>query len=490
MGDDDKPFACTATGCGMRFANEDHLTVHRKKHEMSLNLSAAASVKSSALFMGTFCDSDQTPTPTRFIRSCEEVGLFQDLQTVNPFEEQFRKAVEAARSTVVVSTASAPHQSEPTHSNADSDVLNTPAVLVSDLVDSTTSNPVVATEKVAVITKQEPSSTTTDSEDEIIIHSSHSGISSATEVTSTASTVTATPQVISMVLPTQSTPTVPCTQTTPVIASATTVVQLLLKLPDGRSIPVQLPAVPVISAPPPTVTVSQPTMATTNVTSLAKMKLKQALTQNHQSSTNNNSMRVVTEAVTMVTAQRHRAEATLSPDGRPAQLISKRRRTSEEDPDEKRRRFLERNRAAATRCRIKRKQWITQLEKKADELATTNQQLQNRNAAVSCLQSEVAALRNEVAQLKTMLLAHKDCPVTLQQRGIGQTDGCTQNTMTMDEVAAVQISSAEAIASSALTHMAHGTTSGLSPFPVDIIIETDPADLNHVHENSNNEVDK
>lgn len=39
--------------------------------------------------------ADQTPTPTRFIRNCEEVGLFQDLQNVNPFEETFRRAVEA-----------------------------------------------------------------------------------------------------------------------------------------------------------------------------------------------------------------------------------------------------------------------------------------------------------------------------------------------------------------------------------------------------------
>lgn len=38
---------------------------------------------------------DQTPTPTRFIRNCEEVGLFQDLQNVNPFEETFRRAVES-----------------------------------------------------------------------------------------------------------------------------------------------------------------------------------------------------------------------------------------------------------------------------------------------------------------------------------------------------------------------------------------------------------
>lgn len=30
--------------------------------------------------------ADETPTPTRFIRNCEEVGLFQDLQNVNPFD--------------------------------------------------------------------------------------------------------------------------------------------------------------------------------------------------------------------------------------------------------------------------------------------------------------------------------------------------------------------------------------------------------------------
>lgn len=40
--------------------------------------------------------ADQTPTPTRFIRNCEEVGLFQDLQnvTVNPFDEGFKRAME------------------------------------------------------------------------------------------------------------------------------------------------------------------------------------------------------------------------------------------------------------------------------------------------------------------------------------------------------------------------------------------------------------
>lgn len=55
---------------------------------------------------------------------------------------------------------------------------------------------------------------------------------------------------------------------------------------------------------------------------------------------------------------------------------NRRRRTTEQDPDERRQKFLERNRAAATRCRQKRKLWVSSLEKKAEELTHTNLQLQ------------------------------------------------------------------------------------------------------------------
>uniref|UniRef100_F7BT04 cAMP responsive element binding protein 5 n=1 Tax=Equus caballus TaxID=9796 RepID=F7BT04_HORSE len=84
----------------------------------------------------------------------------------------------------------------------------------------------------------------------------------------------------------------------------------------------------------------------------------------------------------------------------------RRRRVVDEDPDERRRKFLERNRAAATRCRQKRKVWVMSLEKKAEELTQTNMQLQN----------EVSMLKNEVAQLKQLLLTHKDCPITAMQK--------------------------------------------------------------------------
>jgi cyclic AMP-responsive element-binding protein 5 len=64
------------------------------------------------------------------------------------------------------------------------------------------------------------------------------------------------------------------------------------------------------------------------------------------------------------------------------------------------------DRAAATRCREKRKQWIVGLEKKAEDVSAQNAQLQQ----------EVLFLKNEVAQLKSLLLAHKDCPVTVAQQ--------------------------------------------------------------------------
>ncbi|XP_061390285.1 cyclic AMP-dependent transcription factor ATF-2 [Musca vetustissima] len=51
---------------------------------MLLNLS-----QKSSIFV-----ADQTPTPTRLIKNCEEVGLFDDLRNVNPFEETFRRACE------------------------------------------------------------------------------------------------------------------------------------------------------------------------------------------------------------------------------------------------------------------------------------------------------------------------------------------------------------------------------------------------------------
>lgn len=60
------------------------------------SLSTPAPLSKGSLSAGVIGFPDETPTPTRFIRNCEEVGLFQDLQNVNPFDEDFRKAASSA----------------------------------------------------------------------------------------------------------------------------------------------------------------------------------------------------------------------------------------------------------------------------------------------------------------------------------------------------------------------------------------------------------
>lgn len=62
-------------------------------------------------------------------------------------------------------------------------------------------------------------------------------------------------------------------------------------------------------------------------------------------------------------------------------------------------------RAAASRCRAKKKLWVEDMEKKTKDMDTLNQMLQQ----------EVMSLRSEVQQLKSILIAHKDCPLIVHQ---------------------------------------------------------------------------
>lgn len=118
MDPEERPFPCKIDGCKLSFVTEDHLNAHRKKHDMLLNLELP---NKSNLF------ADQTPTPTRLIGKCEEVGLFEDLQHVNPFEETFRRAVEEKSSG---SNDSAPARNIPAIGPIGSvdDTLHTPHV--------------------------------------------------------------------------------------------------------------------------------------------------------------------------------------------------------------------------------------------------------------------------------------------------------------------------------------------------------------------------
>uniref|UniRef100_A0A3Q3GPJ6 Cyclic AMP-responsive element-binding protein 5-like n=2 Tax=Kryptolebias marmoratus TaxID=37003 RepID=A0A3Q3GPJ6_KRYMA len=72
-------YGCGAPGCSQSFQLEEHLIIHRHKHEMTLKFS---SIKADSAF------TDQTPTPTRFLQNCEEVGLFKEI------EEEFLQAQE------------------------------------------------------------------------------------------------------------------------------------------------------------------------------------------------------------------------------------------------------------------------------------------------------------------------------------------------------------------------------------------------------------
>ncbi|KIW02183.1 hypothetical protein, variant 3 [Verruconis gallopava] len=73
--------------------------------------------------------------------------------------------------------------------------------------------------------------------------------------------------------------------------------------------------------------------------------------------------------------------------------------------EEKRKNFLERNRVAALKCRQRKKQWLANLQAKVELFSTEN----------DALSQTVTQLREELVNLKTLLLAHKDCPVSVQQ---------------------------------------------------------------------------
>ena len=62
-------------------------------------------------------------------------------------------------------------------------------------------------------------------------------------------------------------------------------------------------------------------------------------------------------------------------------------------------------RVAALKCRQRKKQWLANLQSKVELFSNENEQLT----------AQIGRLREEVVNLKTLLLAHKDCPVSQQQ---------------------------------------------------------------------------
>uniref|UniRef100_H3DHT0 Cyclic AMP-dependent transcription factor ATF-2 n=1 Tax=Tetraodon nigroviridis TaxID=99883 RepID=H3DHT0_TETNG len=411
---DDKPFQCTAPGCGQRFTNEDHLAVHKHKHEMTLKFGPA---RNDSVII-----ADQTPTPTRFLKNCEEVGLFNEL--TSPFDHDFKKATEDdyKKLPLDLSPLATPIIRNKTEEPAPLEVhrnspLPHPESTTSDEKDLSLQPASLPTSTIVhPASLQVPNVLLATSEANVVIQQALPSPTSSSVITQVPST---------------NRPIVPVSGTFPV----------LLQLPNGQTMPVAIPAsitsssvhipttiplvrpvtivpnVPGIPGPPS----PQPQPQPQPIQSESKPKPKGAVSQplpqvangdgehpqmvSHLPTSEEPSPHALQQPATSTTET---PASPVVPAPNPPSTGGRRRRTTSEDPDEKRRKFLERNRAAASRCRQKRKVWVQSLEKKED-LNSMNGQLQ----------SEVTLLRNEVARLKQLLLAHKDCPVTAMQKKSG-----------------------------------------------------------------------
>ncbi|XP_033825569.1 cyclic AMP-dependent transcription factor ATF-7a isoform X2 [Periophthalmus magnuspinnatus] len=403
---DDRPFVCTAPGCGQRFTNEDHLAVHKHKHEMTLKFGPS---RTDSVII-----ADQTPTPTRFLKNCEEVGLFNELASSFDHDEDDKKAKSTQPSS------------------------NSGAV---DMTLQTPSDVKVKEELPVEVDSSPPCSPQSISPKPDNQRESYAKPKDTPPRSSAPTPTIVRPGSLPLHLgfdalhPTMPSPTSVITQAPPsnrTLGSPTSHYPMMM-LPTGQAVPVLPGPVPIPSV----INLARPMCMVPNIPGIpgpplggsssgsnspsgysihseAKMRLKAALSQQSPSG---HSMGVMALGSSPMVPQRAEqsqllvqhpdAPSPAQPQVSPAQPTGgRRRRTADDDPDERRQRFLERNRAAASRCRQKRKLWVSSLEKKAEELSSLNVSLSN----------EVSLLRNEVAHLKQLLLAHKDCPVTTLQK--------------------------------------------------------------------------
>ncbi|CAG5117993.1 unnamed protein product [Candidula unifasciata] len=475
---DDKPFVCKVADCGMRFTNEDHLTVHSKKHEMSLALNAGGQSSNSPAHHFL----DQTPTPTKFLKNCDEISLFQEL-TQNPFDHAYKKALD----------------NDPPLPGPQTGELNTPTLILSDSLKSSNAalslgidrakagealkpSPLAKTSlasrivvdlsgKSVMVTQSAASSSvkheavrrpmvsqssmlseanspvlgpglgeeTSSSHASGVLNSSHipghmdlsqhstpNLASYSHHLASSSSTVESRVQPVQLQeVKREEMPNFLDSGGTFSDQQQQCTMQVLLQLPNGDTVPISIPATinkfqylgsvqqppqlplqqagPQQQQPPPLQAAPTKLGSTSNLstTMALKQRLKAQL-QNQLSPTakaaevsiatsnplsiststalpGNMSGQVLvgsTSPIMMVDSPG--SEMNLS-DSSDYSVDSKRQKMSPEtgDPEERRRKFLERNRAAAARCRQKRKHWISNLEKKADELQNTNCRLQS-----------------------------------------------------------------------------------------------------------------
>ncbi|KAJ1159845.1 hypothetical protein NDU88_000349 [Pleurodeles waltl] len=483
---DDRPFLCSAPGCGQRFTNEDHLAVHKHKHEMTLKFGPA---RTDSVII-----ADQTPTPTRFLKNCEEVGLFNEL--AGSFDTEFKKGIDDEDGKKARGCVGSFHTLNST-GPLDMSLPSTPDIKIKeeDPVDVDTSppdSPISSPrspefEEKAQHSKPVLNSTPTPTivrPGSLPLHLGYDPLQPT--LPSPTSVITqAPPSNRQLGSPGSSMPLVMHLangQTTPFLPSPHVQMHSVISLARPLSMVPNIPGIPG----PPIMSSGGGHISPSGFSlhSDAKMRLKATLNQQVSSTLNGGMM--MSSASTMIThhpeqgqvlMQHPDAPSPAQPQVSPAQPTAstggRRRRVTEEDADERRQRFLERNRAAASRCRQKRKVWVSSLEKKAEELTSQNVQLSN----------EVTLLRNEVAQLKQLLLAHKDCPVTaLQKKTQGYLESPKESSEPTGSPAPViqhssvtassngHRSAAEAVATSVLSQMANHRTELSLPIQSHVIM--------------------
>lgn len=314
--------------------------------------------------------ADQTPTPTRLIRNCEEVGLFDDLQHVNPFDETFRRAVESDRgdqSQPYDSTkGTKPRLTTQTTLEAltmhNEETLHTPNVLPYLELASTSNKPLkstislddelmepMASEPKPEAMEEEPNAATTEEEKVSVERNPKENLPQ--------SVVQSDMKPKSLVL--VSTVAMPYLIATQPPTTPSAVARPLKKLVPKKA--------PVVEHP-------------------IKEKLKQLI------------LRAKHATTTVAPTMKDKMDQDCIPRVK-EESIPRKRTISEKDGSNNER--FERNRAAAQRYRVKVKK--------------TQNMLRQRNAE---LEAENGRLRMELKSIKSILLSHQDCSVTraLNQR--------------------------------------------------------------------------
>ncbi|XP_065666087.1 cyclic AMP-dependent transcription factor ATF-2 isoform X6 [Hydra vulgaris] len=510
----EKPFKCTK--CSQCFANSDHLAVHKCQLHVKIP---------SVLFQP---GSDQTPTPTRFMRTADAVDS-QLFEEINPFDQDFSIASKNQQSSEAnnedISSINLKQQKGP---------LQTPNPIITShnftSVSSLTALPsskkslvLIKNEECVTADKNSSSKSILTNENiknqenqSFLVHQEYQDLclpkqldqsefseqrdshnlagfsllqqqiniqcspSSITEQSSTSAQLnqhTSSTEVLrdhlykliksgQIKIQFSSSPSSTKVQATIVGTIATKQSGTQSAVIQSSVNPIILSSLASTAATPLSIRNIAPSTNSfdSSVRSgVAKQKLRQVVQQSTFSNMdNNNSNNVINQRISISPSNQGKYKDIILEDedsmkeGSESGGGKRRGRTSEElTPDEKRKKFLERNRAAASRCRQKRKVWVNQLEKKSDDLMQTNAELMN----------EINSLRSEVAQLKALLLAHKECPVTLHQKSVLEriSSGVAYVTVSDGQIIAIhpinelngenEITSAEELASSALTNM-------------------------------------